>query len=369
LSVACPPPVDRPPAAILCSPFVHPLVHPIAASIDACARHASFPVRCAHQPERFPLMAAVLQQILLAAPLFVLVFVGYAVMQWAGWNKAGADALAKFVFMIALPAMLFRLMSGFASLPPVDGRLLVAFFGGCLIVFVLGRLVSARMFGLDGVSQSVFALGGVFSNNVLLGLPLTHTLLGEDAMPSAALVVVFNALILWTLVTVSVEWARQGALTLAGFGKTVRGVLTNPLVAAILGGTVFGLTGLALPDLVDQPLKMLGDAALPLSLIALGMGLAEFGVRANWRPSAVISALKLGVHPLVVWGLAAALGLPETETRTVVLLSSLSVGANVYLMSRQFQVMQGPVASSLLLSTALAALTTPLMLALVRGGT
>jgi predicted permease len=310
-------------------------------------------------------MQHVITQILLAAPLFVLVFVGYAILKWGGWNKAAADALAKFVFSIALPAMLFRLMSGFASLPPVDVRLLAAFFGGCLIVFVLGRLLSARLFRLDGVSQSVFALGGVFSNNVLLGLPLTRTLLGDAAMPSAALVVVFNALTLWTLVTVSVEWARHGAPTLAGFGKTARGVLTNPLVAAILSGTLFSLTGLALPALIDQPLKLLGDAALPLSLIALGMGLAEFGVREGWQQSAAISALKLVVHPLVVWGLAVLLGLPEMETKAVVLLASLSVGANVYLMSRQFQVMQGPVASSLLMSTALASLSTPLMLTLV----
>jgi hypothetical protein len=310
-------------------------------------------------------MQSVITQILLAAPLFVLVFVGYAILKWGGWNKAAADALAKFVFSIALPAMLFRLMSGFASLPAVDVRLLAAFFGGCLIVFVLGRLLSARLFRLDGVSQSVFALGGVFSNNVLLGLPLTRTLLGDGAMPSAALVVVFNALTLWTLVTVSVEWARHGAPTLAGFGKTARGVLTNPLVAAILSGTVFSLTGLALPALIDQPLKLLGDAALPLSLIALGMGLAEFGVREGWQQSVAISALKLVVHPLVVWGLAVLLGLPEMETKAVVLLASLSVGANVYLMSRQFQVMQGPVASSLLMSTALASLSTPLMLTLV----
>lgn len=310
-------------------------------------------------------MQSVITQILLAAPLFVLVFVGYAILKWGGWNKAAADALAKFVFSIALPAMLFRLMSGFASLPAVDVRLLAAFFGGCLIVFVLGRLLSARLFRLDGVSQSVFALGGVFSNNVLLGLPLTRTLLGDGAMPSAALVVVFNALTLWTLVTVSVEWARHGAPTLAGFGKTARGVLTNPLVAAILSGTVFSLTGLALPALIDQPLKLLGDAALPLSLIALGMGLAEFGVREGWQQSVAISALKLVVHPLVVWGLAVLLGLPQMETKAVVLLASLSVGANVYLMSRQFQVMQGPVASSLLMSTALASLSTPLMLTLV----
>jgi malonate transporter len=58
------------------------------------------------------------------------------------------------------------------------------------------------------VSQSVFALGGVFSNNVMLGLPLAKVSLGEAAVPSVALVLVFNALILWTLVTVS--WSGRG---------------------------------------------------------------------------------------------------------------------------------------------------------------
>ena len=107
----------------------------------------------------------------LAAPLFVLVLAGYLLMRISGWPKAMSENLSRFVFSVALPAMLFRLMSDLSQLPPVDARLLLAFFGGCLIVFVIGRLVAWRLFALDGVGQSVFALGGVFSNNVLLGLP------------------------------------------------------------------------------------------------------------------------------------------------------------------------------------------------------
>jgi hypothetical protein len=67
----------------------------------------------------------------------------------------------------------------------------------------------------------------------------------------------------------------------------------------------------------------------------------------------------------VVWALARLLGLPEMETRVVVLLSSIAIGANVYLMSRHFKSLEGPVASSLVLSTGLAALTTPLALTLI----
>lgn len=305
-----------------------------------------------------------LQHVELAAPLFVLVLAGYLLMRVCRWPSAMSENLSRFVFSVALPAMLFGMMSDLSRLPAVDTRLLLAFFGGCLIVFAIGRLLAWRLFALDGVGQSVFALGGIFSNNVLLGLPLAKVALGDAAVPSVALVLVFNALILWTLLTVSIEWAQHGSFSMRGFAKTARGVLTNPIVAGILSGTLFGLSGLPLPPLVAVPLGMVGQAAAPLALLALGMGLAEHGVRDGWRISVAISIVKLIVQPLVVWLLARLIGLPAMETRVVVLLASLAVGANVYLMSRQFRTLEGPVASSLVLTTALAALTTPLALTL-----
>jgi malonate transporter and related proteins len=96
------------------------------------------------------------------------------------------------------------------------------------------------------------------------------------------------------------------------------------------------------------------------------MGLANYGVRRGWRESAAICALKLLVQPLVVWLLAAAIGLPALETSVVVLLASMSVGVNVYLMAAQFDVLQSTVASSLVLSTVLAAATTPIWLSLLQ---
>lgn len=282
--------------------------------------------------------------------------------------KALSDQLTWFVFSVALPAMLFRMMSSFSRLPAVDTRLLIAFFGSCLIVFVIGRLIAWKGFGLDGIGQSVFALGGVFSNNVMLGLPLAKLVLGDAALPSVALVLVFNALILWTLVTVSVEWARHGSLSLRGGAKTIWAVLTNPVVAGIVLGSLFGLTGFSIPQLVDGPLEMLGQIAAPMALVALGMGLAQYGIRDGWQVSLAITAIKLLLQPLVVWVLAGILELPAMETQVVVLLASIGVGANVYLMSRQFKVLEGPVAGSLVLSTLLAALTTPLVLALTHSG-
>jgi malonate transporter len=117
--------------------------------------------------------------------------------------------------------------------------------------------------------------------------------------------------------------------------------------------------------MIKAPLHWVGLGAAPLALFTLGMGLAEHGIQAHWRLSLSMTALKLGLQPLVVWMLARALGVSPMETNAVVLLGSIAVGANVYLMSRHFKVLEGPVAASLVLSTAGSAVTTPLILALM----
>ena len=175
-------------------------------------------------------------------------------MRLTRWPDEIADSLTKFVFTVALPAMMFKTMSGMRQLPPVDIRLLIAFFGSCIIVFILGRLFAWKVFGLDGAGQTVFALGGVFSNNLMLGLPLAKSLIGEAALPSVALVLVFNAMTMWTMATISIEWARHGSFSLKGFTLTAKNVLMNPLILAIIFGTAIRMSGLTLPAMINTPL-------------------------------------------------------------------------------------------------------------------
>ncbi len=307
-------------------------------------------------------MSTFYQYFLLSAPLFAIVLTGYLLACWPRWKAEWTAWMSKFVFNVALPAMLFHLMSNLRSMPPVKPGILIAFFGGCFIVFALGRLLAAKVFRLDGVAQSIFAMGGIFSNNVLLGLPLVKSTLGAAALPSGALVIVFNAFTLWTLVSVSVEWAKHGAFTWRGMGKMALGVITSPLVAAIVCGTLFGFAGFRMPAFLDQAFDVLSEVAGPSALLILGMGLVQYGARSGWPHSAAITGMKLVVFPFIVWLLAVILRLSPLETKAIVLLASMSVGANVYLMSIQFQTMQSAIASGIVLSTAMAAVTTPLFL-------
>jgi malonate transporter and related proteins len=307
-------------------------------------------------------MSVFLQYFILSAPLFAVVLVGYVLARLPFWKTQWSAWASKAVFNVLLPAMLFHLMSGLRSMPPVNAAVLIAFFGGCVLVFLVGRVVSARVFKLDGVGQSIFAMGGIFSNNVLLGLPLVKITLGEAAVPSAALVIVFNAFTLWTLVSISVEWAKHASFSAHGIGKMALGIITSPLVAGIVGGTIFGLVGLSFPAWLDYSLDRMGDVAGPSALLVLGMGLVQYGVRSGLQLSLSISVHKLIVFPLTVWLLATLLRLGTIETQAIVVLASMSTGANVYLMATQFERLQGAIAGAIVVSTAIAAVTTPLIL-------
>jgi malonate transporter len=302
----------------------------------------------------------------LSAPLYGLVVTGYLVASARFWRRGWSDRASRVVFSLALPAMLFQLMSHQASLPPADPRVLIAYFGSCLIVFFIGRAAAVAVFKMDGVSQSVFGLGGIFSNIVLTGLPIAKITLGDSAVPVVALLLVFNALTLWTLVSVSVEWSLHGSFSVGGIAKTALNVLRNPIILAIIGGAAFGRMGLVLPPLADTALGMVGNIAGPAALLALGLELAAFPIRQAWTSSLTLCAVKLIVQPLVVWSLAILLGLPPLELRVVVLVASMAVGVNVYLMALRFEVLQGTIASSIVLSNVLAAFTTPLLLAVLQ---
>jgi malonate transporter len=310
-------------------------------------------------------MGTVWHFVRLSLPLYGLVVAGFVIASVPGWRREWSAYAVRAVFAIALPAILFQLMSHQASLPPVNPRILVAYFGSCLIVFFLGRAIARWWFEMDGVAQSVYALGGIFSNIVLTGLPIARITLGDAAVPVVALVLVFNALTLWTLVSISVEWSRHGAFSPGGLAKTAFNVLRNPIVLAIVAGTLFGRLGYALPVKLDAGLGLIGAAASPTALLVLGLELAEFPLRREWAATATLCTVKLLLQPLIVWLLASLLGLSALELRAVVLVASMAIGVNVYLMAARFETQQGTIASGIVLSNIFAALTTPVLLAML----
>ena len=145
----------------------------------------------------------------LCAPLFSLVFIGWGLAKIRFIPEAAQKALGSVTFKLLMPALLFKMLSHLSEMPPADWRVLIPFFGSCLLLFFLARSFYGKLFRCGAAGTTVLAMAGIFGNNVQLGVPIVEVSLGQAAMPTISLLIVFNVLLLWTLAIASVEFGRE----------------------------------------------------------------------------------------------------------------------------------------------------------------
>ena len=301
----------------------------------------------------------------LCLPLFLLVIVGWALIKAKLFEQSVVRALSGFTFRFLMPALLFSLMSKLSEMPPMDWRVLIAFFGSCIIIYYLGR-TAGRFFGLDNTGKTIFGMAAIFGNNVQLGVPILQVSLGNEAMPTISLLIIFSVLLLWTTAIASVELGKtEGVKDWAKIGRSLLKVFKNPVVIGIITGSAWGLTGWELPQVVDKTLGYVSSATTPIALIVVGMGLAQHSFSAALPRGLTISTLKIVIHPIIVYCIARLISLDTITTNACVLTAALPVAINVYLMASEFRSEEGAASNAIFVSTMLSALLIPLTLTLL----
>ena len=261
--------------------------------------------------------------------------------------------------------MLFQTIRGASDLPAPDWNIGLAYFGSCALVFLLTFFIGRKVFRLRGDESTVFGMSAIFSNNVQLGIPLAISLLGENCVPSIAFIVSLNVFLLWVAVTVGVELSRSREASVLGtcfegLWRTIK----NPVIIGILLGLLTSAAGMNLPEPLEKSLGLLSASATPVALFSVGTGLSRYKLSSHFRLTGASIFLKLFIQPTMVFLLCLLFGITGIERQAACLLASLPVGVNVYIMAQEFEVIEGPVANALLLTTCLSMLTVPLMTSL-----
>lgn len=313
-------------------------------------------------------MSAFFHHLTLCAPLFLLVFLGWSVIKIGLFDAAVTKALSRFVFRFLMPTLLFKQMSHLSEMPPVDMRVLIAFFGSCIVVFIAGRLAGRVFFRQDSTAQVITGMGGIFGNNVQLGIPIVSVALGAEAMPTISILIIFNVLLLWTTATACVEFGKTGGhIDAAKFFHALINIFKNPIVLGIIVGSVWGMTGWQLPGVLDDTVGLVATATTPMALLVVGMGLAQHSFTAGLPKGCFISFMKLAVQPLLVYVMCRLIGLGEMQTNATTLLSCLPVAINLYIMAVEFEAEEGSASNAIFVSTLFSAVSVPLTLTLLGG--
>jgi len=307
--------------------------------------------------------------VLIVAPVFALIAAGYAAVLFRFVSETAHKGISEFAFSIAIPALLFRtiVVSEFPDVSP--WRMWGAYYGALAIIWIAALAISALLRARreereDGV---VFAIGAVYGNIVMLGIPLTLSALGNEAAGPMALILSVNTPLLWLCGTLQMEFVgrKQTGSALAVIWPVLTDLARNPIMLAIGLGVVWRFIGLGLTPVVDRTIELLAQAGSPAALIELGINLFRFEVKGEMPSVVVMSVLKLLAMPAAAFVLAKLLNLPPLAAGVVVLFAAMPTGANAYIFAVQYQRLVNPVSGAVALGTLLAAVTLPVVVMVV----
>jgi predicted permease len=298
-------------------------------------------------------------------PIFGLIFAGLGAGKAGILGMASSDALNRFVYWFALPAMLFNGMFRAPLGELIDVPYLAAYLGGVGFVYVLGLIIALRWPRRSLTDASILAMTAAYANVGYMGLPLCALAFGDRGLPPVIVATVVTAALLFAGTTILVEAdLNRAAGPGAALRRVARALATNPLLLApIMGGLWVG-SGAPLPAAIKNFMDLMGAAASPCALFALGLFLAGQSVRDDLPTVGWLVALKLIVMPAVTWILAFRL-IPVSELPAViaVLLNALPIGAGAFVMAAQYGRQVAPISAATLISTIVSVVTVSALMA------
>lgn len=300
-------------------------------------------------------MAALLEVVL---PVFLVIGFGYVAV-WKGVMSTGAvDTLMKFAQNFAFPCLLFRAIAYLDLGEGFDPALLFSFYTGALAGFVVGLFGARLLFGRPWEDCIAIGFIGLFSNSLMLGLPITERAYGPDALTANYAIIALHAPFCYAVGITVMEVVRgRGAAGAAVLGRVLRSMFRNALVIGILLGVAVNLSGLAVPVPLDEAVGLVARAGLPVALFGLGGVLVQYRPEGDLRIIAFISAVSLILHPTIVWFLGDLTNLTQAQFRSAIVTAAMAPGVNAYIFANIYGVAKRVAASSVLIATATSVLT------------
>ena len=297
-------------------------------------------------------------------PFFALIGVGF----WAGksrfFTEEATAYLTKFVFYFALSAMLFRFSSNLSLADLLKWDFVFAYLGATVSIYLLATCVSLwRKKPL--AEAAIEAQCAVIGNVGFLGIPMLALLMGEGAVGHVMMVLAVDLLVFGSIVVMVIVGSRDGRMHIGILRTLALGLVKNPMIVSIIIGLVWAAWEIPIPAPLNEFMSMLGSAATPGALFAIGASLASKSAE-RIETAAWLSFCKLILHPLAVSYFALVVFPVDPYAAAVMIAASaLPVAGNIYMIAQHYKVAPQRISASILISTAVSIFTVSLVIAWV----
>lgn len=296
-------------------------------------------------------------------PIFAIVGIGMAFSRLKLFDVEGATALNRFVYYIAVPIMLFRLLA-LGDFGRFDWLLLLGYLATELALYALSFFIFWKVLK-RGVAESILlALAVIFANHFFYVLPIAVAHFGPAIAPQIGALIAVDVVLFYGGTVVLLELIGGRSNRVSGV-QTILKVVANPPIIAISLGVLASLLKLPLDNGLGVFAKFVGDAAAPCSLFALGVVLAAQKYKGGQLVPWIIVAVKLLGVPLAAFlVLVFGFGFELPRVAAAIIVTAGPVGAMPFVLALQYGEPNAEIARAILLSTgiSLATLTGVLLL-------
>lgn len=288
-------------------------------------------------------------------PVFLLIVIGAFLKKRAvigpEFNK-GASALS---FKLALPALAFSKVSvlDFSEVFFLQEILILS--GLTLVIALLSGIISFRF--SDVTQKGAFIQGSFRGNIVIIGIALTLNLYGEAMAARAAMILAFLLPLFNILATIVLTLPLHG-MSREGISRSLKSIAKNPIIIGILAAMFFSILRIPVPLILDKLLGYLADLALPLALINIGASLSSKGLIEKGKKALGSSFIKIVIFPVTAVIIFYTLGYRQDELGMIFLISGAPAAVSSHIMADAMHNDGDLAALIVMVSTALASLTT-----------
>ncbi|MBQ9881788.1 MAG: AEC family transporter [Synergistes sp.] len=276
--------------------------------------------------------------IFLVLPLLIIIVTGNLLRRYGFYSADDIAALMRTLFYVILPPLLFRTsyIAGRSALsqPNLFYATTICFLLTILFAYIAARFLVHRG-DLKRIATAAFA--SFRGNNVYLGLPVIQLAMGDAGVSEAAIFLAVTAVSFQLLSIAAGEIILHGRMSAEGMISILKRLAVNPLIISCSAGAAAALSGIRLPFVIDETMKLMGNAATAVALLALGgsLDLSRIGavvriIRRTWFDIFV----KLALNPVLMYVMLCFFPVSENMLKVAVMMCAMPTAVNCFILAR-----------------------------------
>ena len=294
-----------------------------------------------------------IQIAILILPVFLIIVFGFLCRKLDILIDKDIDALVRFCQNIGIPILLFYNILNLNLNIVFEVGMWFSYYSSLFACFLIGFLATRYFFFQRTADAIAFGFCAMFSNGVLLGLPICELVFGNESLSINYGIIVGHGPICYLLGIICMEVANSNS---GSFGRSIissiKPIFSNNLSIGILSGLILNLVGFQFPLIVNNSLKIFIVSSIPLALFSLGGVLYKYQISKDLQISIFLIFVSLVFHPLIVFSLGTySFSVDKEILANGVIMAAMAPGLNAYFFANMYNAGKEVIASTIFIGT------------------